>query len=71
VLSHDPSPQMEATLQKSLAAMEQHYTADPAAARELIAVGEKPRDAAIPAPELAAWTMVVSEVFNLDETLNK
>ena len=71
VLSHDPSPQMEATLQKSLASMEQHYTADPAAARELIAVGEKPRDAAIPAPELAAWTMVVSEVFNLDETLNK
>ena len=46
-------------------------TADPAAAHDLIAVGEKPRDAAIPPPELAAWTMVVSEVLNLDETLNK
>ena len=33
--------------------------------------GEKPRDAAIPAPELAAWTMVASEMLNLDETLNK
>ena len=71
VLSHDPSPQMESVLQQSLSQMEQHYTADPAAARDLVAVGEKPRDSAIPPPELAAWTMVVSEVLNLDETLNK
>ena len=71
VLSHDPSPQMESVLQQSLNQMEQHYKADPAAARDLIAVGEKPRDPAIPPPELAAWTMVVSEVLNLDETLNK
>jgi hypothetical protein len=71
MLSHDPSPQMEAVLQQSLDHMEKHYAADPAAARDLVAVGEKPRDAAIPAPELAAWTMVVSEVLNLDETLNK
>jgi mono/diheme cytochrome c family protein len=71
VLSHDPSPQMESVLQQSLGQMEQHYAADPTAAHELIAVGEKPRDPAIPPPELAAWTMVVSEVLNLDETLNK
>ena len=71
MLSHDPSPQMESVLQQSLNQMEQHYKADPAAARDLIAVGEKPRDPAIPPPELAAWTMVVSEVMNLDETLNK
>jgi hypothetical protein len=71
MLSHDPSPQMESVLQQSLSQMEQHYTADPAAARDLVAVGEKPRDPAIPPPELAAWTMVVSEVLNLDETLNK
>jgi hypothetical protein len=51
--------------------MQGHYLADPAAARELIAVGEKPRDPKIPPAQLAAWTMVVSEVFNLDETLNK
>jgi hypothetical protein len=71
VLSHDPSPQMESVLQQSLNQMEKHYASDPAAAHDLVAVGEKPRDAAIPAPELAAWTMVVSEVLNLDETLNK
>jgi Protein of unknown function (DUF1553)/Protein of unknown function (DUF1549)/Planctomycete cytochrome C/Concanavalin A-like lectin/glucanases superfamily len=71
VLSHDPSPQMASVLEHSLNDMQAHYTADPSAARDLVAVGEKPRDGAIPAPELAAWTMVVSEVFNLDETLNK
>ncbi|HET9085891.1 MAG TPA: DUF1553 domain-containing protein, partial [Acidobacteriaceae bacterium] len=71
LLSHNPSPQMESVLQKSLVQMEQHYSADPKAARELIAVGEKPQDVAIPAPELAAWTIVASEVLNLDETLNK
>jgi hypothetical protein len=71
VLSHDPSPQMASVLEHSLNDMQAHYAADPSAARDLVAVGERPRDGAIPAPELAAWTMVVSEVFNLDETLNK
>jgi hypothetical protein len=71
VLSHDPSPQMASVLQQSLNQMEKHYATDPTAAHDLVAVGEKPRDAAIPPPELAAWTMVVSEVLNLDEALNK
>jgi hypothetical protein len=71
VLSHDPSPQMASVLEHSLNQMREHYAADPAAAHNLIAVGEKPRDPAISPPELAAWTMVVSEVLNLDETLNK
>ena len=71
LLSHDPSPQMESVLQKSYEQMDKRYTSDPKAARDLIAIGEKPRDSAIPAPELAAWTMVASEMLNLDETLNK
>ena len=71
LLSHDPSPQMESVLQKSFEQMDQHYKADPKAALALIAIGEKPRDPAIPAPELAAWTMVASEALNLDATLNK
>jgi hypothetical protein len=71
VLSHDPSPQMASVLQQSLNRMEKHYATDPTAAHDLVAVGEKPRDAAIPPPELAAWTMVVNEVLNLDEALNK
>ena len=51
--------------------MEKHYAADPKAARDLVSVGEKKSDASIPAPELAAWTMVASEMLNLDETVTK
>jgi hypothetical protein len=51
--------------------MEKHYSADPAAAHKLVEVGEKPRAPSIPETELAAWTMVASEMLNLDETLTK
>ena len=47
------------------------YRRDPAAAKQLLAVGESPVDAKIPAPELAAWTLVASQVMNLDESLTK
>ncbi|MGA3031743.1 MAG: DUF1553 domain-containing protein [Terracidiphilus sp.] len=71
LLSRDPPPNMAAVLENSLAQMEKHYTADPKAAHDLIAVGEKKSDTSIPAPELAAWTMVASEMLNLDETVTK
>ena len=71
LLAHDPAPHMATVLSGSLAQMKRHYEADPQDARKLIAVGEKKADAAIPAPELAAWTMVASEMLNLDETLTK
>ncbi len=71
LLAHDPPPRMAAVLEDSLKKMERHYAADPKAASALLEVGEKKRDAAIPEPELAAWTMVASEMLNLDETLTK
>jgi hypothetical protein len=71
LLSHDPPAKMAAVLEKSLAQMQEHYAADPAAAHKLLGVGEKKRDPSIPEPELAAWTMVASEMLNLDETVNK
>ncbi len=71
LLSHDPPPQMASVLESSLTQMEKHYSADPKAAHELIEVGEKKSNASIPAPELAAWTMVASEMLNLDETVTK
>jgi hypothetical protein len=71
LLAHKPSPKVEVTLEQSLKQMEHHYSADPSAARDLVSVGEKSRDMAIPVAELAAWTMVVNETMNLDETLNK
>ncbi|MGA7857248.1 MAG: DUF1553 domain-containing protein [Terracidiphilus sp.] len=71
LLSHDPPVQMEKVLEGSVSQMEKHYAADPKAARDLVSVGEKKSDASIPAPELAAWTMVASEMLNLDETVTK
>ena len=71
LLSRDPPPNMAAVLENSLAQMETHYAANPKAAQDLLAVGEKKRDPSIPAPELAAWTMVASEMLNLDETVTK
>jgi len=71
LLSRDPSPKMQAVLTNSLAEMRRHYAADPKAAHALVSEGETKKDAAIPEPELAAWTMVASEMLNLDETLTK
>jgi len=71
LLSRVPPPQMSAVLEKSLSEMQKHYTANPKAARALVSIGEKMRDSSIREPELAAWTMIASEMLNLDETLNK
>ena len=71
LLSHDPPAPMAAVLENSLAQMQKHYAADPKAAQELVGVGEKKRNESIPPAELAAWTMVASEMLNLDETVTK
>ena len=71
LLSHEPPAPMKAVLENSLAQMQKHYAADPKAAQELVGVGEKKRNTSIPPAELAAWTMVASEMLNLDETVTK
>ena len=47
------------------------YQKSPDAARALLRVGTTPADGKLPAPELAAWTIVASQVMNLDEALTK
>lgn len=71
LLAHDPPAPMAAALKSSVHQMEEHYAMDPKAARSLVEIGEKKCDSTIPEPELAAWTMVASEMLNLDETMNK
>jgi hypothetical protein len=71
LLSRDTPPKMAAVLQASLKQMQKHYSADPKAARALVSTGESKPDPSIPAPELAAWTMVASEMLNLDATVTK
>ena len=48
-----------------------HYKAKPEDAKKLIAVGESKADASLDASTLAAWTMLVNQMMNLDEVLNK
>ena len=71
LLSREPSTQMTSVLKDSYEQMKKHYDADPKAAHALLAVGESKANSSIPASELAAWTMVASEMLNLDETITK
>jgi hypothetical protein len=47
------------------------FQQNPTSAKELISVGESPRDPALAEPELAAWTSVMSVIMNLDEAITK
>lgn len=47
------------------------FQAQPERALELLAVGEAPRDEALDPAQLAAWTMVASTLFNLDEFVTR
>lgn len=58
-------------VQSSLADLLANYKTRPDEARKLITVGESRPDASLDAPTLAAWTMLVNELMNLDEVLNK
>jgi len=55
------------TLDAALAA----YRSNAEEAKAMITNGETKPDPALDIPELAAWTLVSSQLFNLDETLNK
>jgi hypothetical protein len=48
-----------------------HYDKQTAEAQKLIATGASKPDASLPPGELAAWTLLTSQLLNLDETLNK
>lgn len=58
-------------IEASLADLRKHYTANATDAEALLKVGESPVDAKLAKPELAAWTMLTNQLFNLDEVLNK
>ncbi|MBI2686533.1 MAG: DUF1553 domain-containing protein [Acidobacteria bacterium] len=58
-------------LRKAYVDLQAHYESHAADARKLIHVGESKPDESIPEAEFAAWTMLASNVLNLDEALNK
>ena len=59
------------SLTDGLARLRAHYAAKPADAEALLKVGDSKSDEKLPKAELAAWTMVCSQLLNLDEVLNK
>ena len=60
----------QALVLTTLADLAAAYRGDPAAASQLVAVGES-KPVSVDAPTLAAWTMLVNELMNLDEVLCK
>ena len=71
VVSRSFRPEETAIIESSLAELAAYYESHPDDARALLKVGEMETDAAMNAPELAAWTMLANELMNLDEVLNK
>ncbi|MBK6942316.1 MAG: DUF1553 domain-containing protein [Planctomycetes bacterium] len=69
--SRVPDAEEVAVLTKLLAAQREHYAADPAAAKKLLAVGDAKPDAKLDAAELAAWTGVAQALLNLDATIHR
>ena len=71
LLSRPATAKEQQIFAKSLAAFRADYAAKPAEAAKLLKAGEKPVDPKLPPNEVAAWTLVCSQMFNRDETLNK
>jgi hypothetical protein len=60
-----------AIVKGTLQEMSAYYQQDPEAAKQLVSVGESKPPPELPAPRLAAMTMVANQLMNLDEVLNK
>lgn len=71
LLARPASPEELRVLLDSLGRYQARFTENPAAVEQLLNTGESPRDRQLPAPELAAYTVVCSTLLNLDETLTK
>jgi Protein of unknown function (DUF1553)/Protein of unknown function (DUF1549)/Concanavalin A-like lectin/glucanases superfamily/Planctomycete cytochrome C len=71
VLCRPLRPSETPILEASHTTLLAHYLQAPADTTALLTVGETQADPALPPPKLAAWTMVASQLMNLDETLNK
>ena len=66
-----PTASEQKLLQSRLRQSLQHFSANPAAANQLVRVGDSAPDAEIPAAQLASLTVLASIVLNLDEVLTR
>jgi hypothetical protein len=71
VLARSPRAEEQSLVHMSLATQRELYAEDPAAARDVVRVGESPVRQVATDPELAAWTLVANLILNLDETVTR
>lgn len=71
LLARPLSDAERAVVAGSLRGLLEYYGSHPDEAKQLVAVGESKPSADLPRADLAAWTMLANELFNLDEVLNK
>jgi hypothetical protein len=71
LLARSFAPEERTVMHKMEQDFLKHYEDDWAKAQTLLAVGESKADQKIPPAEWAAWTLVASEILNLDESLTK
>jgi hypothetical protein len=71
LLSRSLNAKEQQVVNGSFAKLQTFYSSQPDEARKLISFGESKPDEAIPAPQLAAMTMLANQLMNLDEVLNK
>jgi mono/diheme cytochrome c family protein len=71
LLARPFSPEELGVVEASLNDLLSHYKAAPEDAKKLVAVGESKADPSLNVSTLAGWTMLVNELLNLDEVLNK
>jgi len=71
ILARTFSVQEKQVANSVLEKMRQYYSKAPEQAAELVAVGETKMPEALDVSEVAAWTMLVNQLLNLDEALSK
>jgi hypothetical protein len=71
VLARYPDAQEFAELGSAFKDLTAHYTKQPEAAKQLIAIGAAQVDPGMNPSDLAAWTMMGNVILNLDEAITK
>ena len=71
LLARDLKPGERAVARRTYRELVGHYGSNAREAGKLLATGESAPDEALPATESAAWTLLTSQLMNLDEVLNK
>jgi hypothetical protein len=69
ITSRRPQPRELDVLRRLFTEQRDHFTAEPSTAQKLLTFGEAKHDPALPAPDLAAFTIVAQTLQNHDEAI--